>query len=42
LRGGQVGKDIKIWRDLVSEQSEDKLDADVATSLVYLKNQFEV
>lgn len=39
--GGQVGKDIRIWRDLSQGASTAELDADVERSLVFLKGAFE-
>ena len=38
LRGGQVGSDIKIWRDLVRD--EKVLDAEAAASVAYLRHVF--
>lgn len=41
-RGGQVGADIKIWRDLVEDVSEDKLDLSAKNSVNFLRNlEFE-
>ena len=39
--GGQVGKDIKVWRDLSGNADEAKMDADIAESLRFLKSKFE-
>lgn len=38
LRGGQVGSDIKIWRDLVKD--EKVLDQEAAASVAYLRHVF--
>lgn len=38
LRGGEVGRDIKIWRDLVKD--EKVLDAEAAASVAYLRHVF--
>lgn len=38
LRGGEVGSDIKIWRDLV--KNEKVLDAEAAASVAYLRHVF--
>lgn len=35
IPGGQVGQDIKIWRDLVSDTSEAALDADAKKALEF-------
>ena len=40
MEGGQVGSDIKVWRDLSSHADEAKLDQDIAESLVFLKKKF--
>jgi len=37
LSGGQVGSDIKVWRDLVSDTSEAGLDRDAAASVKFLR-----
>jgi len=39
-QGGQVGKDIKVFRDLSDGADEGKLDADLKQSLEFLKGQF--
>ena len=36
--GGQVGKDISIWRDLSHGASEAELDKDAADSVAYLRS----
>ena len=41
LMGGQVGADIKIWRDLSGGADTDLLDQWAAYSVAYLKGQFE-
>ena len=38
--GGQVGSDIKVWRDLSDGADEIKLDKDIKESLIFLKNKF--
>lgn len=35
--GGQVGKDISIWRDLSNGATEERLDQDAAASVAYLR-----
>ncbi|WP_153731626.1 D-psicose 3-epimerase [Sporosarcina obsidiansis] len=39
--GGQVGEDIKIWRDLSNSATEQQLDAELKDSLQFIKNLFE-
>lgn len=39
--GGQVGKDIHVWRDISQQASERQLDDDAASSLKFLKYVFE-
>lgn len=41
LTGGQVGADIRVWRDLSGNASLEKLDADARESLVFVKECFE-
>ncbi len=38
--GGQVGEDIKVWRDLSGGADEATLDANIKKSLGFLKNAF--
>ena len=38
--GGQVGKDISIWRDMSHGASIEELDADAAASVAYLRKTF--
>lgn len=40
-KGGQVGKDIKIWRQLLEDGSVEVLDRDAAASVTFLKKTFE-
>lgn len=40
LEGGQVGKDIKVWRDLSGGADEAQLDAKLKTSLEFLRKAF--
>ena len=39
--GGQVGQDIKVWRDLSNNASEEQLDQELADSLKFVKRHFE-
>lgn len=40
--GGQVGKDISIWRDLSHGASEAQLDADASRAVKFLREIFEI
>ena len=39
--GGGVGRDIRIWREVVSDVSEEALDADVRNSVAFLRQAFK-
>ena len=41
MRGGTIGKEIKVWRDLVKNASEEILDQDAAGALQFVKQVFE-
>ena len=41
IHGGQVGQDIRIWRDLKEDCSEETLDREAAESVSYLRKAFE-
>lgn len=38
--GGTVGSDIKVWRDLSNQATEEQLDLDAANSVAYLRYVF--
>lgn len=40
MQGGQVGKDIKVWRDLSGGENKAKMDADIEVALQVLKSNF--
>ena len=40
--GGQVGKDIKVWRELREGITLDQMDDEIKTSLQLLKHNFEI
>lgn len=40
IHGGQVGRDIRVWRDLLPDTSEKKLDEDAAASVQFLRKAF--
>jgi D-psicose/D-tagatose/L-ribulose 3-epimerase len=39
--GGQVGNDIKVWRDLSDGTGSEGLDRAAAASVTYIKKTFE-
>ncbi|MDD3428468.1 MAG: TIM barrel protein [Oscillospiraceae bacterium] len=41
LSGGQVGTDIRVWRNLIDSPSQARLDADAAKSVQFLRSVFE-
>lgn len=41
IHGGKVGQDIRIWRDLKKDCSEEVLDKEAAESVVFLRSVFE-
>lgn len=41
MPGGRVGSDIKVWRNVVPDCSEEALDRDVKQSLQFVKHVFE-
>lgn len=40
LEGGQVGKDIKVWRDLSGGANSEEMDRDIKASLQFLRKAF--
>lgn len=42
IHGGEVGRDIRIWRDLKPDCSEEVLDREAAESVRYLRTVFKV
>lgn len=40
LKGGQVGKDIKVWRDLSNGASAEEMNGRISKSLQFLRTQF--
>ena len=40
IHGGEVGKDIRIWRDLLPDVSEEKLDSDARGSVEFLRSMW--
>ena len=41
MTGGQVGSDIKVWRKMLDDESEEKLDQDAAESVRFMRKIFE-
>lgn len=41
IPGGEVGRDIRLFRNLLDDTSEERLDRDAAESLSFLKNKFQ-
>ena len=41
IMGGEVGSDIKIWRDISKGASQEQLDADARDSVAFLRRSFE-
>ena len=42
MSGGTVGKEIHVWRDLVKNPTEEKLDQDAKTSLQFVRHIFGI
>lgn len=42
LSGGEVGRDIKVWRDLSNGATKEELTQYITDSLVFLKKQFQM
>ncbi|MBQ8306817.1 MAG: TIM barrel protein [Blautia sp.] len=40
IHGGQVGKDIRVWRDLFTDVSEERLDRDAKESVAFMRRVF--
>ena len=41
IKGGEVGRDIRVWRDLSGGADEEKLDQYLKTSLKFLRERFK-
>jgi D-psicose/D-tagatose/L-ribulose 3-epimerase len=41
LMGGQVGKDISIWRDMSKGKSMEQIDLDAKNSVAFLREAFK-
>ena len=40
MRGGTIGREIKVWRDMVPDLSERALDKDAKAALQYVRHVF--
>ena len=40
LSGGTIGKEIKVWRDLVPNATEEKLDSDARGAVQFVRHVF--
>lgn len=41
MSGGTIGKEIKVWRDLVPDADEERLDRDAKGALEFVRHVFE-
>ncbi len=41
IHGGEVGRDVRIWRDLFDDITQEQLNTDAAESVKYLRSVFE-
>lgn len=42
MKGGTIGSEIKVWRDLVSDISEEALDRDASGSVAFVRHVFGI
>ena len=42
MKGGTIGSEIKVWRDLLDDTSEERLDADAKASLNFVRHVFGI
>ena len=42
MKGGTIGKEIKVWRDLVDDLSEERLDEDARGALNFVRHVFGI
>ena len=40
MKGGTIGSQIKVWRDLIPDTSEEALDRDAAGSVAFVRHVF--
>ncbi|MBQ9505445.1 MAG: sugar phosphate isomerase/epimerase, partial [Lachnospiraceae bacterium] len=40
MKGGTIGQEIKVWRDLVADATEEKLDADAEGAVRFVRHVF--
>ncbi|MDO4260853.1 MAG: sugar phosphate isomerase/epimerase family protein [Eubacteriales bacterium] len=41
MKGGTIGEEIRVWRDIIPNPTEEKLDRDAAGSVAFLRHVFE-
>lgn len=42
MKGGTIGKEIKVWRDLIDDLSEERLDEDAKGALNFVRHVFGI
>lgn len=42
MKGGTIGKEIKVWRDLINDLSEERLDEDAKGALNFVRHVFGI
>ena len=42
MKGGTIGKEIKVWRDLTDDLSEERLDEDAKGALNFVRHVFGI
>ena len=42
LPGGTIGSEVKVWRNLITDPSEKKLDTDAKEALQFVKHVFRI
>ena len=42
MKGGTIGKEIKVWRDLTDDLSEERLDEDAKGALHFVRHVFGI
>lgn len=42
MSGGTIGSEIKVWRDLIPDATEEKLDKDAKGALQFVRHVFEI
>ena len=42
MKGGTIGKQIKVWRDIIPNPTEEQLDRDAAGSVAFVRHVFNL